>query len=351
MSKARLAPVLACLLSAALFGASTPLARALLDPLGPLTLAGLFYLGAALGTLPWALRGGGALLRRGRDLRRLLGAVFFGGLVGPVLVLWGLRLAPAASVALWLNLEAPATALIGWLFFREAVDRRTWIAAALVWIASVALAAPAGVGGGLAALLVLLGCLAWGLDNNLTAVIGGISPARTTFVKGLVAGTLNLSLGLGLEEPTLGGALVGGALLVGVLAYGASIVLYVAGAQQLGATRAQLIFATAPFFGVGFAWLGLGEPVLTAQLLAAGLMILALVLPFTGRHAHHHHHPATRHSHLHRHDDGHHEHDHPDGVGRGWHLHEHEHPAHAHDHPHLPDLHHRHRHRPSGEGP
>lgn len=351
MSRARLAPVLACLLSAALFGASTPLARALLDPLGPLTLAGLFYLGAALGTLPWALRGGGLLLWRGRDRRRLLGAVFFGGLFGPVLVLSGLRLAPAASVALWLNLEAPATALIGWLFFHEAVDRRTWIAAALVWVASVALALPEGLGGGLAGLLVLLGCLAWGLDNNLTAVIGGISPARTTFAKGLVAGAVNLSLGLGLESPTLSGGLVSGALLVGVLAYGASIVLYVAGAQQLGATRAQLIFATAPFFGVGFAWLGLGEPVLTAQVLAAGLMILALVLPFTGGHAHHHLHPATRHSHLHRHDDGHHEHDHPDGVGRGWHLHEHDHPAHAHDHPHLPDLHHRHRHRPSGEGP
>src|SRR5688572_32674376 len=31
--------------------------------------------------------------------------------------------------------------------------------------------------------------------------------------------------------------------------YGASIALYIAGAQRLGATRAQLLFATAPIFG------------------------------------------------------------------------------------------------------
>ena len=43
------APALCCLLAAALVGASTPVARALLDALGPLTLAGLGYLGAALG--------------------------------------------------------------------------------------------------------------------------------------------------------------------------------------------------------------------------------------------------------------------------------------------------------------
>ncbi len=340
------APAIWCLLAAALFGASTPIARALLDGIGPLTLAGLFYLGAALGTAPWALRGHAGEARRREDGLRLAGAVLFGGIVGPVLVLLGLRMAPAASVALWLNLEAPATALLGWAFFREHVDRRTWIAAALVWGASVVLAAPAGFGGGLAALLVLGGCFAWGLDNNLTSVIAGYTPAQTTFVKGLAAGSVNLLLGALFEGVRPAGPAIFLALGVGVFAYGASIVLYVAGAQQLGATRAQMIFATAPFWGVALAWVGLGEAVLPAQVLAVVGMVGALALLFTERHRHAHTHESLQHTHWHRHDDGHHDHPHPGRPRWGWHIHAHVHAPTTHTHPHRPDLHHRHEHGP-----
>lgn len=336
------APAAWCILAAALFGASTPVARALLGGMGPITLAGLFYLGAALGTAPWALTGHAPAERRRADLPRLLAAVAFGGVIGPVLVLLGLRAAPAASVALWLNLEAPATAILGWALFKEHVDRRTWAAAALVWAASVLLASPAGFGGWSSALLVAGGCFAWGLDNNLTAVIAGYTPAQTTFVKGLGAGLFNLALGLLVEGVPASAPLVGIAILVGVLSYGASIVLYVAGAQQLGATRAQMFFATAPFLGVALAWMLLGEPVLHAQLGAGALMVGALALLFGERHAHAHTHEPLQHTHWHRHDDGHHEHGH-DSV-KGWHCHQHEHGALTHAHAHRPDLHHRHGH-------
>lgn len=336
------APVAWCLVAAALFGASTPVARALLDGIGPLTLAGLFYLGAAFGTAPWALTGHAPAARRREDVPRLMAAVAFGGVIGPVLVLLGLRAAPAASVALWLNLEAPATAILGWAFFREHVDRRTWAAAALVWAASVLLASPEGWGAWQAALLVAGGCFAWGLDNNLTSVIAGYTPAQTTFVKGLGAGIFNLSLGLLLEGAPAVSPALGVAILVGMLSYGASIVLYVAGAQQLGATRAQMFFATAPFLGVGFAWLFLGEPVLAAQIGAGALMVGALTLLFGDRHAHAHTHEPMLHTHWHRHDDGHHAHGH-DAV-KGWHCHQHDHLELAHEHAHRPDLHHRHGH-------
>lgn len=332
------APALWCLLAAALFGASTPVSKALLGGLGPISLAGLLYLGAALATAPAAI---GRPWDRS-ELRRLLGAVVFGGVLGPVLVLLGLRLAPAGSVALWLNLEAPATALLGWAFFREHIGARTWIAAALTWGASVLLVGPAGGGGWQAALLVAAGCLAWGLDNNLTAVIERLTPAQTTFAKGLVAGSVNLGLGLLLETPPTQTGPVLGALAVGTLSYGASIGLYVAGAQQLGATRAQMIFATAPFWGVLLAWVR--EPVLLAQVVAGALMAGALALIYSERHAHAHTHEATRHTHWHRHDDGHHAHAHPDDPVRGWHVHEHEHAPVTHTHPHRPDLHHRHQH-------
>jgi len=334
-----------CLLAAALFGAGTPAAKALLGPVGPLELAGLLYLGAALATLPWAVRER-ALVRRAdrRNWALLAAALLFGGGLGPVLLLWGLAQAPAASVALWLNLESVATALLGWALFREHVHGRTWAAVALVVGASVVLAAPERFAGGTAAVLVGLACLCWGLDNCVTALIDRFTPAQTTFAKGVAAGSVNLLLGV-----TLGGGwpptgAVAGALAVGALSYGLSLVLYITGAQQLGALRSQLLFATAPFWGVGFSWTLLGEPVGAAQLAAGGLAAAGLWLMHTERHAHEHAHGAQTHTHLHRHDDGHHTHPHPGRPVWLWHSHEHTHEPLAHAHPHRPDLHHRHEH-------
>lgn len=339
-------PVLWCLGAAALFGASTPASKLLLDgAVAPLTLAGLLYLGAGLATLPFALRGGSAGRRRDpANLRRLLGAVLFGGVLGPVALLVGLQSAPSASVSLWLNLETTATALLAWAFFREHMGARTWIANALVVAAGVLLAAPQSFAVAPSALLVVLACVCWGLDNNFTAVIDGYTPAQTTCVKGLVAGGVNLGLGLAVEGTVPSAGAVGAALGVGALAYGASIVLYIRGAQQLGATRSQMLFATAPFLGMGVAWVVLGEPVLPVQVGAGALMVGALALLLTSRHGHEHHHPELTHTHAHRHDDGHHDHTHPGLPPEAWHTHEHDHAPVVHEHPHVPDIHHRHSH-------
>jgi drug/metabolite transporter (DMT)-like permease len=339
------APVLWCLLAAALFGASTPASKVLLGGVGPLTLAGLLYLGAALATAPFSFKGGSPERRRDpANLRRLAGAVVFGGVLGPIALLLGLELAPAASVSLWLNLESVATAGLAWLFFREHMDGRTAAANIAVVAAGIWLSAPEGFRFAPAALLVGGAALCWGLDNNLTAMIDGYTPAQSTFVKGLVAGAVNLGLGLAIEGQFPGPGLLIGALALGALAYGASIVLYIAGAQQLGATRSQMIFASAPFVGVALSWLVLGEPVLGAQIGAGVLMVGALGLMLTADHGHAHEHEALTHTHPHRHDDGHHGHSHPDLPGEAWHTHEHAHDATAHTHAHQPDLHHRHRH-------
>lgn len=338
----------ACLAAAALFGVSSPASKLLLGSLSPLTLAGLLYLGAALGVLPFALRDrrrapAGAPRASRRNLARLAGVVVFGGVLGPALLLLGLSLAPAASVSLWLNLEAPATALLGWLFFKEHIDGRVVAAVALVALASALLAGAAGASLVPAALLVTGACLCWGLDNNLSSTIDGFTPAQSTLAKGLAAGSVNLGLGVVVEQPMLALPSVLGALVLGAFAYGASIVLYVRAAQQLGAVRSQLVFSVAPFIGVGVAWASLGEPVLKSQLVAAGLMMIAVALLHRERHGHPHVHDALMHTHWHTHDDGHHDHVHVPAV-RGGHVHAHEHVVVSHEHAHRPDVHHRHRH-------
>lgn len=337
-------PVAWCLAAAALFGASMPASKWLLDSgVSPVLLAGLLYLGAALATLPFIWTGGTTRRFDARNVRRLGGAILFGGVLGPLALMWGLSSAPSASVSLWLNLETTATALLAFALFKEHLSGRIWLANGLVVAAGVVLAAPQEFGLAPAALLLVAACFCWGVDNNLTAVIDGYTPAQTTFAKGLAAGGFNVSLGLalGAEWPTA--LQIGAALAVGALAYGASILLYIRGAQQLGATRSQMIFATAPFLGVAVAW-GLGEPILGVQLAAGAVLIGALALILTDRHGHAHAHPATTHTHAHRHDDGHHDHRHPDLPAEAWHTHEHDHLPVQHTHPHTPDLHHRHRH-------
>jgi len=316
-----------------------------LGGLSPLLLSGVLYLGAAMAVAPWALRGLSGL--RGVDrknLTRLSGAVLFGGLLGPVLLLTGLSLSPAASVSLWLNLETVATALLARFFFKEHLDRNTWLAVALIVAASILLS-PGSPRGGLAMGFVALACLAWGLDNNFTAVIDRFTPAQVTFAKGLVAGSANLVLGLLFDPEPAALWAFGGGLAVGAFSYGASLLLYIAGAQHLGATRSQLVFSTAPAWGLGLSWLVLGEPLQAVHLIAAAMMGFAIWLWHRERHAHLHRHHRFTHRHWHRHDDGHHDHEHDGPVAPGtWHSHEHTHEEQEHAHPHRPDLHHRHDH-------
>jgi drug/metabolite transporter (DMT)-like permease len=338
-------PVLASLAAALLFGASTPLAKALLSSIAPLTLAGLLYLGGAIGALPFAFRGGSSALRRDPRQRRLLSfAVIFGGGLAPVLLLLGLRAAPAASVSLWLNLEIVATALLAWTLFRENLDRRTLLAAGLVLLGGGLLAAPEGAAGWKAGALVAGACLCWGLDNNLTALVSGFTPAQTTVAKGLIAGTVNLVLGISLGQHFPGITRLGAALGVGAVSYGLSIMLYIFSAQHLGATRSQLLFATSPFLGVILAWTVFGERIQPAQLVAAPCVAAGLYFMLSARHEHEHTHEAMAHTHSHRHDDGHHTHVHPGLPPWVRHTHPHEHEPLTHTHPHAPDLHHRHRH-------
>lgn len=340
------------LVSAFLFGAATPASKALLEGIQPQALAGLLYLGAALGVLPVVIKERAfrwPWLAGRRTFLLLAGAVVLGGILGPLLLLFALKASSSGSVSLWLNLEFVATVILGHFVFREPLRLRGWIGAGGTIAAAMLLAGGEGSGGILPVVLIASGCICWGFDNHFTALIDGISPAQTTFWKGVVAGGFNLFVG----GTIAGGAglplLVFGALLVGSVSYGLSITLYVTAAQGLGATRSQMIFSTAPLFGLLLSVTLLGEAFTGAQAMAATVIVASLLVVFREKHIHFHRHDFILHQHLHRHDGLHHNHDH-DGVnGAGSHAHWHEHPPQEHAHKHWPDLHHRHHHEDEDE--
>lgn len=339
--------LLLALLSAVLFGASTPASKLLLASFPPFQLAGLLYLGAALGMAPLVAverRRGTRMAFDRANAARLGGAVLFGGVFGPVFLLFALRLTLAGSVSLLLNLEMVATAVLGVALFREHLDRAGWLGVAGVVAAGIILAGGGGWPGLLAALLVAAACACWGLDNHLTALIDGITPARSTLVKGAVAGATNLAIGVVADPLTASPAPVAAALVVGGLSYGASIALYIVSAHDLGATRAQAVFATAPFVGAALSFAFLGEPVGLEHAVATLLLATSIAALFRSQHMHAHVHEELEHIHSHRHDDGHHFHDHPDLPLWRRHSHAHRHERLVHAHPHWPDVHHRHGH-------
>ena len=340
-------PLAIALLAAILFGAATPASKALLQTLPTFQLAGLLYLGAAIGVIP--------LLTKERKFSfpwdldhktayRLLGAIGLGGVVGPLLLLFGLSLASAASVSLWLNLELIATVILGFLIFRDKLHLSGLTATVGIVAAATLLSFSEGHAGVKAGLLVGAACFCWGLDNHFTALITGITPAQTTFWKGLVAGTVNLSIGIQLDPYIATFYLTVAAILVGVFSYGFSLVLYIASAQKLGAARSQIIFSSSPFFGVLLAVVFLGESIYPAQIIAALIIVISLALLFFEKHHHLHHHQAVAHEHWHHHDDGHHDHHFPGKPQSIYHSHWHEHRATTHAHLHWPDPQHRHEH-------
>jgi drug/metabolite transporter (DMT)-like permease len=345
------------MLSAALFGASTPLAKLLLGAgVSPWLLAGLLYAGSGVGLVLIAIArtAGGrapaeAPLRR-RDLPWLCLVVLSGGVIAPVLLMLGLQRTPAAAASLLLNLEGLATMVLAWLMFRENVDRRLLIGAAAILGGAVLLSWQGGVDGaawggfGWPEAAIVAACIAWGLDNNLTRRLSAADPAQIAMIKGLAAGAANLALAAAAGARTPAAAAIGGAALVGFFGYGVSLVLFVLALRHLGAARTAAYFSTAPFIGALLAVAMFGERV-TAPLAGAGLlMAVGLYLHLAERHEHAHEHEAIEHEHRHVHDE-HHRHQHaPGDPASEPHAHRHRHLPLVHAHPHYPDLHHRHGH-------
>lgn len=344
--------ILSALGAAALFGASTPLAKLLVDTVPPVLLAGLLYLGSGVALLAWFLlrrlrsdrsTREAALTRR--DIPWLAGAILSGGVIGPSLLMLGLAHTPASSVSLLLNLEGVFTALLAWFVFRENFDRRIAFGMAGIVAGGVLLSWPSETGGASLWTLAIAGaCLAWAIDNNLTRKISAGDPVQIAGLKGLVAGFTNTGIALALGHAFPGAATTMAVAAVGVLGYGVSLALFVVALRHLGSARTGAYFSTAPFIGAALSLVLWREAPGALFWGAAGLMAAGVWLHLTERHEHEHEHEPLTHAHAHVHDEHHrHEHDYPwDGTEP--HTHFHVHAPLAHSHPHYPDIHHRHRH-------
>ena len=342
--------VSSALFAALLFGVSTPLAKLLLGDVSPVLLAALFYLGSGIGlTLLYIIHRrhstAEAPIAR-KDIRWLGGALFFGGVLGPVLLMVGLSTTTASSASLLLNMESVFTVVLAWFIFRENFDRR--IAFGMVFILAggiiLSIHGTNGIllsGGSIA---VVAACLCWGIDNNLTQKVSASDPVQIAAIKGIVAGSVDLAIAviLGAKVPPL--TAVAASMLAGFFCYGISLVLFVSALRRVGTARTSAYFSLAPFIGATLSVFLLHESPRVSLLIAALFMGTGVWLHLTERHSHEHTHEALKHNHRHVHDE-HHQHEHAADIdAHEPHSHEHTHEPITHAHPHYPDIHHRHPH-------
>ena len=207
---------IAALVSAALFGASTPFAKQFLASAHPVVVAGLLYFGSGVGLLAlWLVRGGartgsGLALTDGTGLGL---AILLGGAVAPVLLMLGLQRTRAQAehaMAVLLGMApaqfkletvgdkwTPAVPVIPLTVPSELLQRRPDIAGAERRVAqaneqigiaqaafypSLGLSASYGISGGAVADLFSAAPTAWSL---------GLSLVQTVFNAGLTRGRVD----------------------------------------------------------------------------------------------------------------------------------------------------------------
>lgn len=324
------------ILAAALYAINIPLSKLLLARVQPTMMAAFLYLGAGLGLFLYGVFSGerekGEPLTR-EELPYTIGMIVL-DIAAPILLMLGLERTNSANASLLNNFEIVATSMIAFFLFREALSRRLTLAIVLVTAASITLSFE-GAGSfrfNTGSLLVLGASCCWGLENNCTRMLSTKSSVQITTIKGTFSGlgSLIVAFGIGEELPNL--ILAAAVLLLGFVAYGLSINFYIKAQKDLGAAKTSAYYSIAPFLGVVFGMLLLGERPGVRFYVGLAIMIAATVLMVKDtiglQHTHEHSHV---HCHQHRHGDLIHTHRH-EHIHSHTHVHGEDETAHSHSH-------------------
>ena len=325
------------ILAAALYAINIPFSKMLLVHVKPTMMAAFLYLGAGFGLMLYGIltreREHSEPLTRA-ELPYTIGMIVL-DIAAPILLMWGLQRTNSANASLLNNFEIVATSLIAFFIFKEALSKRLVLAIALVTAASIALSFE-GQGSfqfNAGSLLVLSAACCWGLENNCTRMLSAKSSVQITTIKGVFSGLGSLMVALITGENIPGVLWIVLVLLLGFVAYGLSINFYIKAQKDLGAAKTSAYYSVAPFLGVIFGLVLLGERPGLQFYLGLALMVAATVLmvkdtialqhthEHTHTHCHEHRHGELVHTHVHAHV---HTHTHTHGEDENMHSHEHE---------------------------
>ena len=317
------------ILAAAFYAINVPFSKLLLNHIGPTTMAGLLYLGAGIGVGLISIGRDKGERLNGKDLPYVIGMIVL-DIAAPILLMLGISLGLSSNASLLGNFEIVATTVIALFVFKEAVSKRLWGAIALITLSSILLSFEGtdSFRFSYGSLFVILATVCWGFENNCTRKISGKSTYEIVILKGVFSGLGALAIAFLKRESLPEVQYIVLALLLGFVAYGLSIFLYVRAQNTLGAAKISAYYAIAPFIGAFLSFAFLREKLTGMYLIALAVMIAGTVLvvidTLIRNHAHPHRHTFT-HTHdgsTHMHTVVHeHEHKHYREEGGHWHHH------------------------------
>jgi drug/metabolite transporter (DMT)-like permease len=269
------------ILSAALYAISIPLSKILLTKIPPALMAALLYLGAGIGmSIIWMVRYKIDELKpemklTKKELPYTVGMVVI-NIVAAIFLMIGIAMTTSSTASLLSNFEIVATSLIALLFFKEAITKRLWLAISLITVASIYLSAKdiSNISFSFGSVFVLLGTICWGFENNFTRMLSVKDPLEIVIIKGFGSGLGSLLLAFIVKQTATNVIYIIAALLLGFVAYGLSIYLYVYAQRYLGAAKTSTYYAVAPFVGVVLSFFMLFEIPTISFIIALFIMIV-----------------------------------------------------------------------------
>ena len=299
MTEKKLRPIFFAVLAAVFYAVNVPFSKHLLQDVPPTFMASFLYFGAGIGVgimylFHWSNEQKEERLTKD-NLPYTIGMVVL-DIFAPIFLMLGVSIGSSANASLLGNFEIVATTLIALLIFKETVSKRLWIAILFITISSIILSFE-GSGSfhfSLGSLFVLLATICWGMENNCTRKISEKSTYQIVTIKGLCCGLGSFVVASVVGESLPSVKYIILAMLLGFVAYGLSIFLYIRAQRDLGAAKTSAYYAVAPFIGTFLAFVINREQLSVAYLVGLFFMIIGTLFVVADT-------LVKNHSHLHTH--------------------------------------------------
>jgi len=282
--------------SALLFGTSATLNKIALENVHPTVVAGMIYFvgGVFLFGIHFSPLSKKILALfespeieskiTAKDFRTLAFVILCGSVVAPLLLLNGLNQTTAINTSLLLNAESLFTALIAFVFLSERGAKKEYLGITLLLIGVVfvttngelqKLTLTENIAGNL---LIVWGCLFWGIDNNLSRFLSKkrdiiLITGLKCFIGGLALLAIAFVIGVPFSVPLIS---IPYLLSVGAFSIAFSILLFLFALRKIGSMRTGVIYSMSSLFGAVLAFLILREPFSLIQLMAGAIMLLGV---------------------------------------------------------------------------
>ena len=296
--KIKIGAVILAFLAAVFYAINTPVSKFLLNNVTPTFMAAFLYLGAGVGVgimyLFHIKKEEKAERLTKQDLPYTIGMIVL-DIAAPIFLMIGIKMGTASNASLLGNFEIVVTTLMALLIFKEQVSGKLWIAIGFITLSSIVLSFE-GSGSfqfSIGSLFVILATCCWGLENNCTRKISDKSTYEIVLLKGIFSGGGSFTIAMVLGEKIPEMIYIAIVMLLGFVAYGLSIFLYIRAQRNLGAAKTSAYYAVAPFIGSFLAFVVNGEKLAVEYFIGLALMLVGTVFVVYDTMINHHLHGHT----------------------------------------------------------